>query len=297
MRSPGRYIRLLVWLALGLPLVTACAAIPTGRFDALSAASRSVLDSSSATYSRIEGLQRNYMVFNPAEGRLTPESFKAVVVDDQGRKLDFDLRPRLRFRESVLEALSNYTDVLQAFAKKDYQGDLDEASQNLYASVSDLAARAPDNPAGQKAAGLLAAAVNELGRAALERTRRRALRRAMEAAQPGVEGVVDLIAADNVLIVQAVRTMQNGILRSANGLRPTAPSLNRVQLDERVSRLVDESSEILASLDALSRAVKAIPRAHAEIRESLDDDRPSLAQLQSLIAEAKRLSQFYGSLK
>jgi hypothetical protein len=296
MRSFGRLPRLVAWLALGLPLVTACTTIPVGRFEALAESSRSVLDGSSATYSRIEGLQWQYMVFNPADGRLTPDSFKPVVVDDQGRRQDFDLRPRLRFRETALEALADYTDVLQAFAKKDYQGDLDKATQKLSASLGDLTALASANPDAQKAAGVLATAVNALGRAAIERVRRNTLQDAMATAQPGIATLADLIAADNALIAQAVRVMQGGIVRAANNMRP-APSPDRVLLDERVARVLDEGTGILASLDALGRAVKTIPAAHAEIRESLDDERPSLAKLQSLIAEAKRLNKFYGSVK
>jgi hypothetical protein len=296
MRSRGPYPLLTLPLALVL-LAGGCVSIPTGRFDSLSEASHAIRSDSGETYARIGTLQREYMAFNPAEGRLTPDSFKPVVVDDQGQRREFDLGPRLRFRESVLDVLSDYTDVLQAFAKKDYQGGLDKATQKLNASVGDLAGEFSRNSDAQKAAGILATAVNGLGRALIERTRRETLRKAMDTAQPGVQGLANQLVADNALIALAVTTMRNGVLRAANGVRPGAPSPERLALDHDVSRVIIDSGDILASLDALSEAVKAIPAAHAEIRETLDRREVSLKQLQALIAEGKRLNKYNRSLR
>src|SRR5262245_17779874 len=229
MRAEGARAPRIASLALALAfLAPGCTgAIPTGRFDAFSEASRTAATASGATYARIEGLQRQYMVFNPAEGRLTLESFVPRVRDDQGQVRDFDLAPRLRVRESALQVLSDYADALQAFAKKDYQGDLDKATRNLDASVSSLASALGGADAG-KAGGILATAVNELGRVAIERSRRTALEKAMEQAQPGVASLAGLVVSDNVLIAQAVTVMRGGILRAANGMRPAEPSPARL---------------------------------------------------------------------
>jgi hypothetical protein len=299
MRLHGRWTSRLAYPALVLLfLVVDCAtSFPTGRFDALSEASRSTLDASTAMYARVEGLKRQYMVFNPAEGRLTLESFKPIVRDDQGQMRDFNLAPRLRFRESALEVLSHYADTLQAFAKKDYQGDLDKATQKLHSSIGDLVASFGGNADAQKAVGILATAVNELGRTVVEGERRETLRKAMAQAQPGVAEPASLVVADNALIAQGVTIMRSGILRAANGMRPPDPSPARLTLDEQVSRAITGSNEILGSLDSLSPTVKAIPAAHAEFQESLDKKELSVNQLQSLIAEAERLNKFYRSLE
>jgi hypothetical protein len=136
-----------------------------------------------------------------------------------------------------------------------------------------------------------------LGRAIIERRRRETLRKAMDEAQPGVQGLASQLVADNVLIVQAVTVMRGGVLGAANAMRPGAPSPERLALDEDVARIIVESREILASLDALSGAVKAIPAAHSEIRETLDRREVNLKQLQTLIAEAKRLNKYNRSLR
>jgi hypothetical protein len=298
MQSRGSCTLRVAYLVLvSLFLTVGCAAIPTGRFDSLAEASRSLRADSAETYARIEVLQRQYMVFNPAEGRLTVDSFKPVVMDEQGQPRDFGLGPRLRFRESVLDVLSDYADALQAFAKKDYQGDLDKATQKLNGGVRDLARQVSGTAEAQKAAGILATAVNGLGRRLIERRRRETLRQAMDEAQPGVEGLAGQLVADNALIAQAVTIMRNGILRAANGMRPGTSSPDRLALDDEVSRIIIDSGEILASLEALNGAVQAIPAAHSEIRETLDQREVNLKQLQTLIAEGKRLNKFNRSLR
>ncbi len=283
--------------AAGLLLfATACASIPSGRFDSLAAASQTVLQSSVETYARIENLQRRYMLFNPAEGPFTVNTFKPQIVDDQGQMRDFDLGPRLRFRESALEVLAKYAEALQAFAKKDYQGDLDKASQELGASIAGLSRHLTSDGEAKQAAGILATAVNGLGRAIVERRRRQALRKAMGEAQQGVTALAKLIADDNTELSRAVTIMRGGILRAANRIRPDAP-VTRLHFDQEIALVTAEADEILLNLSALNAAVERIPPAHAEIMESLERDDLKLKDLQALIAEAKRISKFYRSVK
>lgn len=278
-------------------LAAGCGSLATGRFDAFATASRNVLQSTTDTYSRIENLQRRYMVFNPAPGALTGETFKPIIVDDKGQTRDFDFTPRLQFRQSALEVLATYIETLQGFAKKDYQGDFDKAAQDLAASIGSLAKHASSDAEAKKAGGLLAVAVNGLGHPIIEYKRKEALERAMGEAQSGVTTLATLITEDNTKIIEAVTVMRNGILRKANRIRPAADSVVRLEFDEYISRLIVETDDILGSLGSLNAAVSAIPAAHAEVLRSLESNSSSLRELQALIAAAKRLNTFYRTLK
>src|SRR5437762_10322430 len=116
-----------------LPLIilAACAPLTTGRFTALSTAISDVLKGSTATYGRIQRLERRYMTFVAGEGDLTRDTFALSIRDDSGRPLSFDLGPPLLFREAVLTTFVKYADTLQAYAKKDYQADLDRSTNEL----------------------------------------------------------------------------------------------------------------------------------------------------------------------
>ena len=272
-------------------LIAGCVGVPTGRFDSLATATNEVQTSTAATYDRVEKLQRTYMIFNPADGPYTERSFDPVI---DGRS--FDLDPRLRFRESVLDVVARYVETLQTFAKTDFQEDLDTATTNLNASLSSLTKQVGGSADATKAAGILAAAVNGIGRVVIEHKRRQALQGAMGQAQPGLDEIARLFDADTALIEQAVVVMRGGILRTANTMRTATGNVDRVALNQQVAVVIAESRDIQASLQATKTAVAVIPKAHAEIRTSLTTE-TSLAQLQALVAEAKRLNGFYRSLK
>jgi hypothetical protein len=286
-----------LWLFAVVVGADGCASLPTGRFDSLAAASHLILQGSKNTYTRIETLERGYMVFNPVPGKLAPGTFRPTIIDDNGKTHDFDYAPRLRFRESALEVLATYADTLQAFVKKDYQGDLDKAVQELDASIGNLASHVTKSADAKAAAGIIATAIDGLGKALIESKRKQALKEAMDKAQGGVAKLAGLIADDNSEIASAVVLMRGGILRVANEVRPPEHSIARLRFDGQIALVVSETAEILASLESLNAAVSSIPRAHAEIRRSLEDEGTALSQLQALLAEAKQLNTFYRSLK
>ena len=269
-------------------LVALCAgcgaAVPTGRFDALAAASKGVESKTRETDADIVKLTRRFMVFAPAEGPYKLDSF-APVVDGQ----DFDFAPRLAPRLAALDVLAAYTEALAAFARKDYAGDLDQATHTLGGSVERLAGHAAASADAKKGAGILATAVNALGHAVIERMRRSALRPAMDQAAPGIASIVSFVKDINVRSALAVTVMRDHMIRKANGIK-TTDGMARLQLNEAVEGVIVESGIILAQLKQESAAVTAIGPAHAEIRDALDrDDRSSLDKLKAFVAEVKRL--------
>jgi hypothetical protein len=108
------------WIVLAVALLAAgCAGLPTGRFDALATAAKEVEVRASTTDADLVGLTRRFMIFSPASGPYTVNSF-APVIDVDGTKYDFDFGPRLAPRQAALDVLASYTEALAAFARKDY---------------------------------------------------------------------------------------------------------------------------------------------------------------------------------
>jgi hypothetical protein len=291
--APIDRLRATALLAITFGIAACGAPIPSGRFAAFADATRTIANDSVATYGHVVDLERTYMLYNPNGDKLNEASFAPRILDDSGRPLTFNFEPQLAFRSAALDVLADYADALHAFATKDYQQDLDAATQSLGASVGRLAASAGGVSAAQ-AGGVLATVINGLGRAEIERLRRSTLRDAMDKAQPGVDTLAGLIAGDNTEIMIAVRTLRKGILRRANSLRP-ATGITRISFDGAIQGVIVESEDTLTQLDAMNAAVAKIPGAHADIRHSLDDSAITMEQLRALIAEAKRLNKFYRS--
>jgi len=289
-------VRFLVALVVLCAVCAGCAGMPTGRFDTLVAASKAVEMSTAQTDADLVNLTRRFMMFSPAPGPYRVDSFTPVV-EVGGARVDFDFGPRLEPRQAALGVLAAYTEVLAAFARKDYGGELDRATLSLGGSVQRLAGHVTTSAAAQQGAGVLATAVNGLGHAITEHMRRAALRKAMDDAAPGVTAIVAYVKEINVLGSTAVTTMRDQVIRKANSLT-VGDGMARLQLNEAVEGMIGESNAILAQYKQESTAVEAIAPAHAEIRDAIDrDERAVLEKLTALVAEVKRLQGVYSSLK
>jgi hypothetical protein len=292
----GRGIARSLLVAIILVLASGCAAVPTGRFDALALATREVDTRTGEVDGDVVQITRRFMIFSPAPGPYTPRSF-APVVTVGGQQADFDFGPRLAPRKAALDVLVAYTEALSAFAKKDYQGNLDKATNTLGGNLQDLISHASASNDVKRGAGVLAAVVNELGRAAIDRMRKTALRNAMAEAAPGVSEIAKFVRDINERAALAVTVMRDEMLRIANRANPVDGAA-RLALSETVEQVIVDSASVLARLKQSTVAVEAIPAAHDEVRDSLDrDERGALDKLKALIAEAKRLQHIYSSLK
>jgi len=293
--APTAVLLLVALVALGA-LSAGCAGLPTGRFDALASASKGVEMATAQTDADFVRLTRRFMTFSPAPGPYRADSF-APIVEVGGAKVDFDFGPRLEPRQAALGVLASYTEVLAAFARKDYDGELDAATQSLGGSLQRLAGHATASAAAKQGAGVLATAVNGLGHAFTERMRRTALRQVMSDAAPGVAGIAAYVKEINALGAVAVTTMRDQMIRKANGLK-VPDGMARLQLNEAVEGVIVESNAVLAQLKQATAAVEAIVPAHAEIRDAIDkDERVALEKLKTLVAEVKRLNSVYSPLK
>jgi len=188
--------------------------------------------------------------------------------------------------------------VLQAFAKRDFAGEVDKATEELAGSLKVLAATAaPDNESAAKASGILATVVNIIGRAIVQGKRLEALKMVMDAAQSDIEKLAQLIVGSNTKIKKAVDTMLIRIVEHRKVMRPAITTANRVIFDTEVSLIISEADEIKDSLDNLSESITKVPSAHMEIRKILDETPTGLDALQQLVKEVQRIDKFYRSIK
>ncbi len=280
-------------------LATGCTSvIPVGKYDVLAGSSQEILNGTTETYTRIEKLQTNYIIERAASKKaLTRDTFLPAI-DVDGKKESFDITPELQFREDALQVLVNYTLVLQAFAKTDFEADVDAASEVFAGSVKSLASTAaPDNGDAQKASGILATVVDVIGREIIRKERIEGLKKVMDTAQPGMVHLSNLIAGDNVKIKAFVNQAIDTILRHRDAQRPPLNTLQRTKYDADVSHIISEADEINIALDDISAAVGQIPSAHAEIRKMLDEKPKDLEALRQLVKEAQRIGKLYRTLK
>ena len=118
---------LLLWI-IGL---SACAtSAPIGKYHALKDSSQSILANTTDTYTRIEKLQRRFVITSAPDKPINQDTFKPQI---NGQS--YDLVPELRYREAAFEVLVKYLTVLSVLSSKDYMADVDKASIELSASL------------------------------------------------------------------------------------------------------------------------------------------------------------------
>ena len=280
------FVTLLVWL------VAACApTVPSARYELLADSSQQLLQGTTDTYSRIEQLQRNFLVATAGSDPLTRDSFQPVVGAES-----IDLTPELRFRENALGVLVNYTDLLKALAQEDFEAEVDKASAKLAGSLNSLGSTvSSDKDMVGKASGILSTIANTVGRMVVEKKRLGALKKVMDDAQPALNDLSLLFTKSNNKIKQIVNLMFDRILAHENKNRPT--DSHRFEFDSRVAREIAEVKAILKAMDSLNDGVASVPTAHQEIRNSLDQKAGAKEALQRLVEEGQRVNKFYRSVK
>jgi len=281
-----------LFLLAAATLLVGCSSIPVGKYGALNDANKQLLAETGDTYVRIEKLQRYFTVVTAPNKNINADSFKPAVAGQ-----NFDITPELRFRESALEVLFRYTTFLSTVSAKDYQSDVDKASQDLAGSMKNFVEYGAGTPDARKVSGIAATFINIISRQAIEHMRSGALRKTMDMAQNDIKSLSNLIIDSNEKIKEYVGLMQERIIAHANAARPVYGSPGRLAFDLHVAAVLAEIEGIQMSLDSLQTAIAKIPDAHKEIRRELDKKPTSFDALQGLIQEAQRVNKFYRSLE
>jgi len=273
-----------------VPILTGCGTLPTGRFIAFQTSTQDIVSKASDTYARIEKLQGREMVIRAySKDKLDSDSF-APIRDGK----DFSIGPRLELREYILGVIEKYATALSALALKDYESDLDKASQDLGASVKGLGiSSGNDIP---MAAGVISTAVDEIARSLTFRLRKHALKEVMEKTQEPLGNLATRLEQDQDLIKQFVGTIRIRVQTFSASVRPKFGTVERYKFDGEMGDMLLEISAVEKALDGISKAVVAIPPAHRDLLTSLDNNKQDLNSLRGLIAEAQRVQKFYRDL-
>jgi autotransporter translocation and assembly factor TamB len=278
-------------LLLFVILLFGCASIPVGKYEALNDSSKQLSAKTSETYTRIEKLQRYFAVITAENANINENSFKPEV---DGNSID--MTPELRFREDAMEVMVKYTNLLASISSKDYQADVDKSSQDLAASLKNLASSSGATQHAAQVSGIAGTLINVVSKQVIEQKRATALRNTMDMAQINIEKLSNLIVGSNQKIKGLVKIMQGRIIAHANAARPPYATAARITFDSTIADLLAETNEINASLDLMSVAIGKIPEAHKEIRIALDNKPTTLDALQGLVQEAQRANKFYRNL-
>jgi hypothetical protein len=255
--------------------------------------------STESSYARVGHLQDTYMSVRPAAGKLTPNSFDPVAVEN-GKPQSFDLTPDLEIRIAGLKVLKNYADTLQAFAEKDYQTDVDSSAQALGASVNNLKALQTASASAKDAAGYLATAVSGLGHAYLEYEKVKTLNSVMLDAQPKIL----VLTTELVKVNDAIRSQfiieQAGILNALNDIRWYEPSLpvlrsNSMLAETVLTRGKSKSAQTAGGTPQPDLTGAVLQTTAEQIKHRIDTGEsppPSLARLEVDRIAASIISEF-----
>ncbi len=281
-------------LVAGVVLGTACAPpIPTGKFHVLQQSSATVLATADRAYDSIGTLQALRLVYRAATEPhpLTRATFQP---DAQDRKTD--VAGRMRARRAALETLVRYFAALDAFATRDFEGEVDAESQEFAGSVQALAAHGASDAEASKISSVMGTVVDVIGREIVKRRRLDGLKRIMTTAQQPVEETCAFVASGSELASFATNVLVTNILAHANQLRPET-RIGRLPVDEAVGQAVREADAAVAALAAVRAAMQQLPAAHAEVRRNLDERVSPVEALRELAAEAKRAKAFQEELE
>ena len=244
---------------------------------------------------------------DPAKG-VTTSVFEGLFGSDQRAQ-------QLALRVNLLDQLGNYASALHDLAAADVGKDIDAASKDLNGSLLGLRdtfkkAAGRDLPISDADIGIVATAVDAIGRGVAEVKKRTAIKTVITRADPAVQEASRLIAtdlgADSELagFVAASIANSRGSIQQAYNLergRPVSTFETRYAMLTRARQLYEAERAAPAFFGAVSNGAKTIGQAHGALRKAVEGDDFSSAEARRLIDElegyAKSVKSFYKSVK
>jgi hypothetical protein len=219
---------------------------------------------------------------------------------------------RLKLRLDALDALSDYSTALKEIVEADASPDIDAASLNLNTSLISLRdtykkASNKESKIDYKTIGLLTTAVNAIGRAITEEKKRSAIKEIVIKADPAVQQTALMISNDLGSNTDLAKYAYQSLYNTRTSIQ-TAYNLERKSnnFDSRYALLV-RAKEINTAANsaneffgAVSKGSEAIARTHAAMKNTVEQDQFSSADVGRSLAElqkqAKSVREFQNSL-
>lgn len=292
-----------------------CSTVSLTQVNQFSNASTELSDSAKKAFNLIDQVTVDRQLYsiaaNPKEGP-TDSSFNGlfkVASNDPQSKAKAE---RLKIRLDALEALSSYSSALKKIVEADVGSDIDAASLELNTSLTELKDNyqkaTNDKPKiDNETIGLLATAVNAIGRAVVEEKKRTALKEIITKADPVVQQTAELISKDlgsgTDLADYAHESLSNtrGSIQSAyNRERQSNNFTARLDLLSRARDVNAAENSVGGFFDAVSKGSAAIGKTHSALKATVERDQFSSADISSALAElqkqAKAVKEFQQGL-
>jgi len=245
----------------------------------------------------------------------TDATFEGLFTGDGGVPGGKEKAERLALRLRVLDQLSNYSSALQQLAEADFDKDIDEAAKDLNGALIGLRdtfkeASGSDLPLTDDDVGIIATAVNAIGKAVAEAKRRTAIKTTITKADPAVQSATELIASDlgqdselASFVKQAISNSRGSLQQVYNLERVRSKSTfdSRYSLLVRARELYGAEVNTPAFFAAVSRGAAAVGKAHSALRKAVEADDFSSDEVAKRLGElevyVKSVRGFYDSIR
>lgn len=281
-------------------LASGCCTVPAGRFKALADSTLQLKQVETQAYNQSVEIEHAWIVVTQKPGDLTLHSFDLEsAFDSTGSEHPVkDLGARLEANGAALTVIANYLTALSSFANKDFQSDLDKNATKLAVSVQSLKDLSqPWATDAAQSSGILATVIDSLGHAYIDYERLEALRRAMDSAQTPLSQLTQFVITNDDVVNVALTTIEGDYLQDANLLRPRVVGAQRLMFDSYVAQVIGQFNDEQKTLTGLNKTMVSLPKAHQELADTMCSSNPDLDNLETLISETERLSNFYKSVK
>lgn len=251
---------------------------------------------------------------DPSKGP-TDETFEGLFTGDAGVPGGQERAERLALRLRVLDQLSNYSSALQQLAEADFDKDIDAAAKDLNGSLIGLRdtfkeASGRDLQLTDDDIGIIATAVNAIGKAIAEAKRRAAIKTTITKADPAVQRATALIASDlgqdsdlASFVKEAISNSRGSVQQAYNleRVRPASTFDTRYALLVRARQLYDAEAKTPTFFAAVSKGAAAVGTAHSALSKAVQADNFSSAEVAKRLGElevyAKSVRAFYSSIR
>lgn len=245
----------------------------------------------------------------------TDRTFEGLFTGDVGIPGGKEKAERLALRLRVLDQLANYSSALQQLSEADFAKDIDAAAKDLNGSLVGLRetykkASGKDLPITDADIGIIATAVNAIGKAVVEAKRRAAIKTVIVKADSAVQNATKLIASDlgrdsdlASFVKEALSNSRGSVQQAYNLQRTRANSTFDVRyaMLVRARQLYDAEITTPAFFAAVSEGATAAGKAHQALRTAVEADDFSSPEAAKLIGElevyVKSVRAFYKSLQ
>lgn len=205
---------------------------------------------------------------------------------------------QLRLRLKLLDELAGYAAALEGLAAADYPQQVDAAAGDLNAALVGMgntirAAGGESVGISDAQLGVIATAVNAIGKGVIAKKQREALRTIIPLADEGVQAAASLIANDlaadgelaNYTVAAATQLqLSMQIAYNLERVKPSSSFEVRLAQLRAIRQIADAAQAVPQTFEAISKAATALKATHSELVKAVSNDNLSSTELVAELA-------------